>query len=206
MCKSSIESRTCSKTNCNLFHVQGTKFLDSKLDRSDQPPHQQHRSGEPAYNQYNAKPSHNKSVSQPSNAAYQQRICDSQAPINSRCYKSGFFTAPTSDENHARPIAATTSLLSPNTNTTTGIPPATTSQTSTSFPYPQKCGMGTSPTLRQQNTLLSIVSANIRGLCPTQGKFKINLQSGKDEVENTAIIALTESPLNSGYLEGEVHM
>ena len=66
--------------------------------------------------------------------------------------------------------------------------------------------MGTSPTLRQQNTLLSIVSANIRGLCPTQGKFKINLLREKAEVENTAIIALTESHLTSDYLEGEIHM
>ena len=44
------------------------------------------------------------------------------------------------------------------------------------------------------------------GLCPNQGKFKINLLREKAEVENTAIIALTESHLNSGYLEGEIHM
>ena len=40
----------------------------------------------------------------------------------------------------------------------------------------------------------------------SQGKFKINLLREKAEVENTAIIALTESHLNCRFLQGELHM
>ena len=66
--------------------------------------------------------------------------------------------------------------------------------------------MGPSPAVKKQTNLLSIISTNIRGLCPTQGKFKIDLLREKAEEENAAIIALTESHLNSGFHEGEVYM
>ena len=115
--KKSVKSCTCSITSCKFFHYQDTKFLDCKLDGNDQPSHQQYRSDEPPYNRYNASLSHSKSVSQPPNGAYQLRITNPQAQTNSRCYKSWFYTALTSDAIHARQIAAITLLLSPYTNT-----------------------------------------------------------------------------------------
>ena len=56
------------------------------------------------------------------------------------------------------------------------------------------------------NSPLAIVSANIRGLMPSKGKFKLAMLKEKALFENVAVITLTESHLNDSYLESEVHI
>ena len=48
------------------------------------------------------------------------------------------------------------------------------------------------------------MSANIQGLCPSRGKYKIKMIGETATHYGTSIIALTESHLNSSFHEGEV--
>ena len=66
--------------------------------------------------------------------------------------------------------------------------------------------MGLSVNCAQKDGPLAILSANIRGLSPRNGKFKIPLLLEKAISENIGIITLTESHLNEGFSEGEIHM
>ena len=50
----------------------------------------------------------------------------------------------------------------------------------------------------------AILSANIQGLCPSRGKHKLAIIKEMAAEEGIAIIALTESHLNSEYHEGEI--
>ena len=52
----------------------------------------------------------------------------------------------------------------------------------------------------------AILSANIRGLSPAQGKFKIPMLAEKAQDENIGIITITESHLHSNFLEGEIQI
>ena len=53
---------------------------------------------------------------------------------------------------------------------------------------------------------MAILSANIRGLTPSVGKFKIKMLQEKAVDENIAVITLTKSHLTSDFLEGEISM
>ena len=52
--------------------------------------------------------------------------------------------------------------------------------------------------------MLNVMSANIQGLCPSRGKYKIKMIEETAIDKGISIIALTESHLNSSYHEGEV--
>ena len=54
------------------------------------------------------------------------------------------------------------------------------------------------------NSPLAILSANIRGLTPQKGKFKLTMLKEKAANDNIALITLTESHLNNSYLESEI--
>ena len=56
------------------------------------------------------------------------------------------------------------------------------------------------------NSPLAILSANIRGLTPQKGKFKLTMLKEKAANDNIALITLTESHLNNSYLESEVEI
>ena len=51
---------------------------------------------------------------------------------------------------------------------------------------------------------MTIMSANIQGLCPAKGKFKLGMLKETAKSEGVGIMALTESHLNSDYHEGEI--
>ena len=53
---------------------------------------------------------------------------------------------------------------------------------------------------------MAILSANIRGLSPKKGKFKIPMMSEKARNENIGIITLTESHLHEDFIEGEIQI
>ena len=52
--------------------------------------------------------------------------------------------------------------------------------------------------------MFAVLSANIQGLCPSKGKFKLDMLNEISIEEKVGIIALTESHLNSKYHEGEI--
>ena len=52
--------------------------------------------------------------------------------------------------------------------------------------------------------MLAILSANIQGLCPSKGKFKLDMLKEMAISEGVGILALTESHLNPNYHEGEI--
>ena len=53
---------------------------------------------------------------------------------------------------------------------------------------------------------MAILSANIRGLSPAKGKFKVPFLKEKAADENISIITLTESHLHKDFLDGEIQI
>ena len=64
--------------------------------------------------------------------------------------------------------------------------------------------MGESLNTDKSPRMLAILSANIQGLCPSRGKFKLDMLKELAISEGVGIIALTESHLNPSYHEGEI--
>ena len=54
--------------------------------------------------------------------------------------------------------------------------------------------------------MLAVVSANIQGLCPSRGKFKLAMLKELAIEEDVGVIALTESHLNPDFHEGEIYI
>ena len=52
--------------------------------------------------------------------------------------------------------------------------------------------------------MLAVLSANIQGLCPSRGKFKLAMLKELAIVEDVGVIALTESHLNGDINDCEV--
>ena len=52
--------------------------------------------------------------------------------------------------------------------------------------------------------MLAILSANIQGLCPSRGKYKLKMLEEMTTDEGLGILAITESHLNPDYHEGEI--
>ena len=52
--------------------------------------------------------------------------------------------------------------------------------------------------------MLTVLSANIQGLCPSRGKYKLAMLKEMAIEENVGVIALTESHLNPSFHEGEI--
>ena len=54
--------------------------------------------------------------------------------------------------------------------------------------------------------MLAVLSANIQGLCPSRGKFKLAMLKELAIEEDVGVIALTESHLNPDFHEGEIYI
>ena len=52
--------------------------------------------------------------------------------------------------------------------------------------------------------MLAVLSANIQGICPSRGKYKLAMLKEMAIEEDVGIIAITESHLNSNFHEGEI--
>ena len=52
--------------------------------------------------------------------------------------------------------------------------------------------------------MLSILSANIQELCPSKGKYKLDMLKEMANEKGVCIIAITKSHLNNDYHDGEI--
>ena len=64
--------------------------------------------------------------------------------------------------------------------------------------------MGATTSVTVDGALLAILSANIQGLCPAKGKYKVRVISETAKEQNVSIICLTETHLCSDHLEAEI--
>ena len=93
-------------------------------------------------------------------------------------------------------------------SSTAGIANSHQGSTPNATPATPVHGLGSCPT-PINSTLsapLAIISANIRGLITSKGKFKLPMLYEKAIDENVGIISLTESHLNDSHLEGEINI
>ena len=53
---------------------------------------------------------------------------------------------------------------------------------------------------------LAFLSANVQGLCPAKGKFKLRMIEEKVGDENIGVMIFTETHLSEDHLDAETHI